>query len=258
MSSIKDTAVLVISCAKYSSLWRPFFELHRRYWPTCDLPLYLASERTGFEFEGVTNIAYGADLSYSENLLRALGQVPQEWIIFWMEDRPLSAPVDEGSLTKIIDAAKHKSAVYLKLIPEHPIAYESPGWIGQVPPGTPYRVSLTVCLWRKAFLVKFLKSGETAWLIERRGSVRSDVYKYGFFGLGALGYRSSPLRQTHLIIQGALTQEGARFLCREGFGSILANWRRLPIYRELYVLIYRIVMPVRWRALRWRLLRKHS
>ena len=36
-----DSAILILSCDKFSDLWKPFFDLFWKYWPDCPYNVYL-------------------------------------------------------------------------------------------------------------------------------------------------------------------------------------------------------------------------
>ena len=48
-----DCSILVVSCDRYRDLWTPFFTLFQRYWPDCDMPVYLGTNCA--QVEGVAN-----------------------------------------------------------------------------------------------------------------------------------------------------------------------------------------------------------
>lgn len=70
----KDIDLVVSSCDKYKSAWKPYFTLLEIYWKTHPENIYLISETETYSHEGL-NIRvcnYGANTSWSERLVNTL------------------------------------------------------------------------------------------------------------------------------------------------------------------------------------------
>ena len=64
---------------------------------------------------------------------------------------------------------------YLRLTISHkPKAFDN--LVGQLHKKTPYKTSLMPCIWKKSILKEILKSGESAWDFETKGSLRASRY----------------------------------------------------------------------------------
>jgi len=248
---MKNTAILVVSCDHYADLWPPFFRCFWKYWPDCPFPVYLGRGTAEFNDPRVRHVYAGKDVSYSDNLLAMLERIPEEWVIFWVEDRIISARVDTNRVQQLVADAQRRSAAYLKLIPEHPLAYgEKAGMLGPVPKGTSYRVSMTIALWQKRSLRALLRRGETAWEIERKGSGRSNAQDAAYLALTPSQRRSPPIAHVHIIAKGKLLRDSRVFLAREGLAESLARrdietWGNF-LYSRLYHIYFRIVRPIQW------------
>lgn len=249
-----DTAILVVSCDKYWDLWRPFFNGFRKYWPDCPYKRYLGTGIRKFEDTGVTTIAVGPDVSYTDNLRAMLRHVSESWVILWVEDRMLSAPVDTAMVGAVTAEARRLNYGYVKLLSEAPYAYGvDPGCvIGPIPAGMPYRTSFTIGLWRKSVLLELLKGSESAWELERNGSIRSGEIRAAFGTLSKKFARKPLISHAHVIIKGCLTPEGRVYLESEGMlGDVSArrSERFLSIaYRRIYHAFFAIVRPVQYRV----------
>lgn len=250
MTGASGPAILVVSCDRYSDLWRPFFSLFFRYWPECPWPVYLLSNEQRFSDSRVRAICVGPDAGFSANLLRALEQVTDEWVVTWVEDRPPIARVDTELLMRIVDDARRQDADYLKLLLEHPLAHRSSSaLIGAVPPNFKYRVSLTVALWRRTILLGLLRPGETPWEIElHSGPERALLLGARCMALSPRLRGSEPIRTLHLVLKGRVFWRTRRLLRREGLAETLSA--RLPV--SPLVQARAIIHPYYW-ALRSRL-----
>jgi hypothetical protein len=256
ISRQKDVSVLVVSCDRYASLWAPFFRTFFKYWPDCPYPVYLGTGRLAAPDARVTTLATGEDIDYSTNLLAMLRRIPSEWVIFWVEDRMVSGRVDTAKVAELVAAAQQQGAAYLKLIPEHPLAYgeRERDW-GPVPPGTVYRISMTVCLWRKSALERILRPGDNAWQIEKLGSGRSAGLAEPFLALSLALRRRPPIPHEHVVIKGRLFRRVLGFLRREQLEELRQAWPLQSWRNAAYVMLYDLASAVLrpWQA--WRLRR---
>lgn len=226
--SRSDVAILVVSCDIYRDLWYPFFYCFFKYWPDCPYPIYLGSNFTRYLDSRVQPILIGPDVDYTSNLIAMINHINQQWIILWIEDRVLSAPVDTARVANLIRLVQNQQGGHLKLIANHPFALvaDPTQEIGEIPKGTRYRVCMTVVLWRKEVLLKILRPGETAWQFERQGSKRSNDLDEKFFCLTWWTKRNPPISHQHLIIRGRLSLDTRRFLKQEG---LLDGLRKRPL-----------------------------
>jgi hypothetical protein len=175
-----EIAVVVPSCDSYSDLWPPFFDLFARFWPDCPFPVYLISNRRGFSRAGVENLLVGDDVSWSDNLMRALSKVDAEYVLLLIDDLLLVKPVNTCELLNVLDEFVKSGGNYLRLNPKpKPDRFWSKR-LGIVSKGTIYRTATVSSVWKRQTLLELLVSGETAWDFELLATVRSDVYD-GFY-----------------------------------------------------------------------------
>ncbi|MEO1432505.1 MAG: hypothetical protein AAFV71_26225 [Cyanobacteria bacterium J06633_8] len=244
--------IIVVSCDAYQDVWHPFFHLFFKNWSDCPFPLYLVSNTIEYPDSRVSPLLIGNDVDYSSNLIKALNQIEQEWLIFWVEDRPPSALVDTTQLVNLIELAQNKNAGYLNLLSCSPFALvNQKEQIGEIPKGFPYRVSMTVALWKKSTLLKILKAGETAWDIEKKGGVeRCNQIDDKFYALSITFKSRPPIVDTHLISKGQLMWKGVRLLKQEKIihyvekRSINSFWRYL--YLEFHQFAWDTYDYIRW------------
>jgi hypothetical protein len=242
----KDASIpiLVVSCDRYQDVWHPFFQSFFKNWTDCPYPVHLVSNTFQYPDLRVSTITVGADVDYSSNLIKAVSQVSQEWLIFWVDDRPPASPVDTDQLVKLIKLAQSKNAGYLRLIPCNPPAFvDEAEEIGELPKGTRYRVSMTIALWKKSTLLEVLRAGETAWDIEKRGGVeRSNQLDDKFYALAIEKRKYAPLKDIHLIAKGKLMLRGEAFLKQEGLLHHLEQRQKTTFLRHIYIELY----PIFW------------
>ncbi len=243
--AITEVVLLVVSCDAYKDLWQSFFICLFKYWPDCPYTIYLGSNTSEYPDPRVRPILVGKDIDYSSNLSIMLGQIRQRWIIFWIEDRVLSSPVNTDRIVNIIRSAQNQRAGFLKLIGNHPLAYSKNGIeeYGEIPKGARYRACLTVGLWDKHVLLRLLRPGETAWEIELKGSRRSVEFEEKFFTINARHKDNPPISTQHLVIKGKLIRNAQSFLEKENLRQFVQ--RPLESIRTFwYVKIYIAIMDI--------------
>lgn len=175
--NIKDKfAVLVVSCDKYADLWKPFFQSFRRFWPDCPFAVYLLSNKIGTDLPQVKNVLIGDDVSWSDNLIKGLKSLKEEYVFLFLDDLFLRDFVKTEEVSKIFNWIAESKANYVKMSPLDRPDKPYNELVGVVAKRKSYRISSIVCIWKKSFLLELLKSGESAWHFEIYGSVRSDAY----------------------------------------------------------------------------------
>jgi hypothetical protein len=170
-------AILIISCDKYSDLWKPFFALFLRYWPDCPFRIYFLSNKIPCGVDGVENILVGEDISWSDNIRAALGRLREEYVLLFLDDLFLNKPVNTQRILNIVTWALQSDVNYVRLNPmkngpDKPFNE----YVGVLSKGAIYRASTVMAVWRKSVLMDLLKEGESAWDFEIYGSERSDKY----------------------------------------------------------------------------------
>jgi hypothetical protein len=179
--NIKDKfAILVVSCDKYSDLWEPFFELFSRFWPDCPYNIYLLTNNVLSDIPKITTLRTGEDISWSDNLNKAVSQLKEEYILLFLEDLFLYDFVKEKEVMQILNWMIASNANYIRMNPTQPPDKKFNELIGIVSKGTIYRASTVLSVWKKSVLMDLLKPGENAWDFEIKGTKRSDKYD-GFY-----------------------------------------------------------------------------
>jgi len=173
-------AVLVVSCDNYADLWRPFFALFRHFWPDCPHRIYHVSNFCLIKEEGVTPLAVGEDHSWSDNVIKALGSVDEEYVLMMIDDLFLTGEICREELQDLFAWIANERPNYVRLNPVPGPDLPHNRQVGVVSPGTLYRTGTVLTVWKKSVLLDLLKPGENAWEFELYGTMRSDRYG-GFY-----------------------------------------------------------------------------
>jgi hypothetical protein len=169
-------AVLVPSCDGYSDLWKPFFSLFWKFWPDCPLPVYLLSNFTSIADTRVRKLPVGQDVSWSDNLAKALGRLNYEYIFLFLDDLFLTRHINTKKVLDILDWAARSQVNCLRFNPSPKADCLYDDTVGIVSPGALYRASTVMSVWKKEVLLNLLRPGESAWDFEIKGSIRSDEF----------------------------------------------------------------------------------
>jgi hypothetical protein len=266
LGTSQDVAILVVSCDAYHDLWAPFFHCFFKYFPDCPYPVFLGSNTITHPDSRISALLVGPDIDYSSNLMKMLQAIDHDWVILWIDDRFIARHVDAARLARCIQQVQEQRGVYAKLVANNPFARKANASqvLGEIPPGEPYRVSITVGLWQKRALEQLLHHGESAWELEYAGSARSNGISGKFFSVAAQFRHDPPIVDEHIIIKGQVARPARRFLEQEGLLRACQSHRQIQTWRSaLYVRLFvgfRLAMlrvglddafkPI-WRAVRY-------
>ena len=209
MTEIENEIALVIpSCDAYADAWNPLIQGLQHFWSDKGFPTYLITNYLRPTFHDVKVIAVGQDVSWSDNLIVALKNISEPYILLNIDDLILYHPINHSEVMKIISPFIIEKGDYLRLNPTPP--GQGGKVTSKIPTGAPYRTSTQFSLWRKDVLQTLLRSGETAWDFEIKGSVRSDNF--------SLWYASKVylIRHVNLIIKGKVDPSAANTLRNVG------------------------------------------
>jgi hypothetical protein len=182
----RNLTVLVNSTDTFSDCWSPFFQLFKRSWPSCPCHVILNTETSEYsdtELQLVCSKVQANDpagsprLSWSDCLIRCLDAVRTPYILYLQEDYFLNGPVDQAFVAQCVDVMVEHDVPHIRLMEVDARArYHKTGvhpLLWQIDQRANYRVSLQAGLWSVAALKDLLRSGESAWTFERRGSARA-------------------------------------------------------------------------------------
>jgi hypothetical protein len=227
-------AMLVVSCDPYSDLWEPCFRLLDKYWPERSFDVYLMTNFADFEWPGVRVIKVGQDVSYSDNLRKAVAQIPEEWILIWLEDLLISSPVNSDRVISIIRAGQRRGAGYVKLSCEMPLSYDSASTdeLGPLPKGIRYRAAIGATLYHRSTLLRLLTPGASAWQLDKSNAC--DELPEEFLALTVESAKRPPAPYVNSLVKGRWSFSAVSFLRSEGLAAHLGNRRRESIAGRVY------------------------
>ena len=177
----KDLAILILSCDRYSELWKPFFLNFRLKWAECSYPIYLLANHKTFDADKVRTINVGDDADWSSNLIRAIDYIEEDYILTIFDDLFIKNDINDKEFDEIFCDFKKYAMNYLSLSPDTRTQWNfggKPYYL--IPAGDFYRSSAVFTLWKKEVLCALLEKGENAWQFEFYGTDRTKQYNNWF------------------------------------------------------------------------------
>ena len=222
-----SAAVLVSSCDTFFDAWRPFSAFLQKFWSDCPLEVFLLTNELALRSPRLRALAVGPDRGWSSNLLDALAQIGQPYVLYLQEDYFLTAPVDRGQMAQdfaeVINSGADSLCFRARSEPDDGFEPLNDRF-GIVPLTSDGRTRCQVTLWKRSALQSILRSGETAWNFEARGSARTQAMRI-------LSYRSrenTPIPYLMSAISRGFWMPEAIALCRAHHVPIDPFFR--PVY----------------------------
>jgi hypothetical protein len=177
--------VLVVSCDRYSDLWRPFFELFWRQWPNCPGPVYLGTNFESYDDPRVATLRVGTDVNWAAGVTSMLDRIGGEYVIVMLEDFLLMQTVDNARIERLADVAVSEQVGCLRLYSIFPPETGMTRYpeLGSFAPGEKWRITAQAAIWRVDTLRRLLVPGFTAWDFELVGSQMSDYMPDRIWGV---------------------------------------------------------------------------
>lgn len=213
-----NCAIVVLSCDTYSDMWQPFFSQFRKYWPQNPFKVYLGSNTKKYHDPTVRTILSHTRQDWSNDLLKILASIKEEYLFLWMEDFILVDYVDTALFIKSFHFMEKVGALHIHMSPYiRPDGKSSDSLFGCYQKGAPYRVNAPG-FWNKRHLRKLLIPGENPWKFEVMGSYRSSYFD-GYYCI------MKQLFQFIRVIEKGSIRRGAYEYCKKN-GIVLDTRHR--------------------------------
>ena len=122
----------------------------------------------------------GDDLDWSTTISRAIANLEESHLLFWMDDFFLVGRVDSIEIERLFKLAVKKKFAFLRLRPNPSSPNCSVEGVKELSKEAIYRVSLPVTIWIGDIFRQIIKEGESAWEFEVNGTERSRMLT-GFY-----------------------------------------------------------------------------
>ncbi len=198
-----------------------------RYWPDCDLECYVGLNESFGGLDAIElygrrfRIARSPVKGWGEELKTQIAALPghYDYVLMWLDDFLLRAPVDTSRLHRTIAAAIDDAVDYLRLVPverslfgQFMLAMETEGPFRRLSEREPYHSSLQVALWRRSHLEAMLDE-----LVGREGDIWS-FEQMRVPGASCHAVRSRHFDYLHVVEKGRWQPYASALMCQHAMG----------------------------------------
>ena len=111
---MNNIALLISTYDNSEDLWSPLEETFQKFWPDIELPIYLTTNHMEFESKLFNSLKIGEELSWSDNLIKSLNKIKQEYVLLTFDDLFLTAKVDNQFIEQLMTRAIQSEFNYLQ------------------------------------------------------------------------------------------------------------------------------------------------
>jgi len=174
---MNNIALLISTYDNSEDLWIPLEQTYLRYWKDIGFPIYLSTNHKVFNSQLFTSLTIGNELSWSDNLIKSLNKINQEYVLLTFDDLFLTAKVDNQFIEQLMTRAIQSKFNYLQFYCSISKGRRLDDLIFKKFNKTRYKNSTIWSFWKKDVLLELLQKDESAWEFEINGNIRSYKYK---------------------------------------------------------------------------------
>lgn len=187
---MKKYCTMILTCDKYADIWPITLGEFEKQWPMYNNYLFFNTESKKYEGETRLNLKYPTKTfdpkgPWAYRLLSCLEEIEEEYVVLLLDDFILTDYVDVEELERCIsymDADPQIACFNFRPTPGPSIRDEY-GRYELKETKSEFRINLQAALWRKSFLMKFIRKHESPWQFETWGSVRARRFKNKIYHL---------------------------------------------------------------------------
>ena len=172
-----NIALLISTYDNSEDLWSPLEQTYLKYWKDIELPIYLTTNHVQFESKLFNSLKIGDELSWSDNLIKSLNKIKQEYVLLTFDDLFLTNNVDNQFINQLMTRAIESKFNYLQFYSSISKGRRMDDLIFKKLNKTRYKNSTIWSFWKKDVLLELLQKDENAWEFETNGNIRSYKYK---------------------------------------------------------------------------------
>jgi hypothetical protein len=166
---MKNPSIIISSCDKYHYLWDIQLQLFNKYWPDCPYDIFMVSEsskipnfKTNLKLINYnTNKPTLGPSDWSSALSSVLELIDSDYIIYMQEDYIFTDYINQNKINSVFDYVNKNKVNYIRFYTGPPgngevIEIEQDIKIKEILPGTQWRNSLMLAIWKKSCLLSLL------------------------------------------------------------------------------------------------------
>ena len=170
---MKNIAIIISTFDDAKDLWRPLEDTYKKFWADCSFPIYLTTNYESPIFEFFLPLNIGKELSWSDNLIKSLMKIEQEYVLLTFDDLFLVSKIDNQRINGLMNKAVDRGYNYLQFYRSISEGKSIEGGLFRKAKNAKYKNSTIWSFWRKEVLISLLQEDENAWEFEIYGNARS-------------------------------------------------------------------------------------
>lgn len=187
-----DYALMVLGCDRNAELIPMFLCNLKKYWPQYQKEVYINTESIVTHSDDFKLIypthKCNINTPWAKRLYNFLQEYPYDYVVFLLDDFILSDYVDNDELNRVHNIMKeHSEIACFNFMETYKDAKDSVkeayGRYYLKNRKAEFRINLQAAIWRKDFLMKFIRKHENPWQFETWGCIRSRRYKEDIYHL---------------------------------------------------------------------------
>ncbi|MBI51986.1 MAG: hypothetical protein CL779_02050 [Chloroflexi bacterium] len=223
-----DICILICSYDGAEDLWLPLSETYKNFWPDCPFKIYLGTNEKTPSIEPFIPLKIGSETSWSDNIIKCIEKIDQEYILMIFDDIFLYKEIDTKKVIYFSELAVENNWSCLRLSPLPKYDYKILKGIGRIHEDRLYRTATVWSLFKKEVLKDLLKAEESAWDFEIYGSERSNKYS-DFYSVD-----TTVLPYLNGVVKGKWVRKVYKYLYKEGFSVSSKNIKIMTIKEDIY------------------------
>tara|TARA_B100000767_G_C19743725_1_gene527465 strand:- start:868 stop:1599 length:732 start_codon:yes stop_codon:yes gene_type:complete len=208
---MNNIALIISTYDDSEDLWIPLEQTYLHYWQDIKFPIFLTTNHKVFDGQLFNSLKIGDELSWSDNLIKSLNMIKQDYVLLTFDDLFLTDKVDNKFIEKIMLRFINNGFNYLQFYRSISKGKKLDDFIFKKSNITRYKNSAVWSFWKKDVLLELLKDDENAWEFERNGNIRSFEYN-SFYST-----RTNTIPFVNGIIKGLWNPMAKNKLKRLGF-----------------------------------------
>jgi len=174
---MNNIALLISTYDASEDLWLPLEETFQKFWPDIEFPIYLTTNHIEFESKLFNSLKIGNELSWSDNLIKSLNKIEENYVLLTFDDLFLKSQIDNLQIKELMQYAIAHDFNYLQFYRSISLGKRINKILFKKAKGTKYKNSTIWSFWKKEVLLELLQKDENAWEFEANGNIRSYKYK---------------------------------------------------------------------------------
>ena len=182
---MNDCTLLLNSYDGGYDLWEGFFTSLVFQWKEFNLPIVLNTESRSFQFKSLSIQTINSskdNVPWGKRLVECLERIDTEFILFFLDDFWLDAPVDNEHFEKCLKWIKDNPDVgcisFQRTRGNNIKDGRFERFERRPQKNAPYKLNCQAALWRKEALIHSVRPHESPWEWEEYGSIRASRFKW--------------------------------------------------------------------------------